>query len=429
MKVYWESYGCSANQADMERILGILKSMGFELTEDPRSADIIILNTCAVKLTTENRMISRYRALAKFGKPVIITGCLPRMNLKRCSRDCKGFAAILDPNAIDKLPEVLTRVLSGERGIVEFSQPHWDIFALPSVQLHKVIHIIPISYGCLGNCAFCGVKNVRGKLVSVPISEIRRDFELALKAGKKEFWITSQDNGVYGWDIGTNLNALLKALLEIEGKYRIRVGMMNPGGAKTLVPEIFEYFNDDRVYKFVHIPVQSGSNAILRAMKRQHTVEDFVELVDKFRSAVPDITISTDIIVGFPGETEEDFKATVDLIKETRPDIVNVSKFYPRPGTEAERMKKVPTQIISQRTRELAKLVEEIAYESNKRMVGRVEEILVSDEKDGKPVGRTGNYKQVFFDEPVELGEFYTAKIIRAGKRSLRAKLSEDKNI
>ncbi len=425
MKFYWESYGCSANQADMERILGLLALAGFEPISDVKDSDFIILNTCAVKLTTENRMISRFRDLSRYGKPVIVTGCLPKMNLGRCLNECKGFAALLDPNSIDKIVDVVHRVLSGESGIIEFSSPKRELFSLPKLPTHKIIHIVPISFGCLGNCAFCGVKNVRERLVSVPIIEIRSDIERALRDGKKEFWLTSQDDGVYGWDIGTNLNVLLKSILEIDGVFRLRVGMMNPGGAKTLLPDIVSIFRDERLYKFIHVPVQSGSDRILRLMKRQHTVQDFVEVVEAFRSKYPDITISTDIIVGFPGETDEDFQMTYDLIDRVRPDIVNVSKFYPRPNTEAARMKKVPTDVISERTRLLSKLVDEIAEESNAKMVGREDIVLVSDVKGEQPVGRTSNYKQVFFDEDVDLGGFYRVKITKAGKRSLKVRVLE----
>ena len=421
MHFYWESYGCSANQADMERIIGILESMGISQTSDPKRSDLIILNTCAVKLTTENRMISRYRELSSFKKPIIVTGCLPRMNLKRCKKECLGFSALIDPNSIPYLKDIVDRVLSGEKGIIKFSEPSTNIFHLPKVSIHPVIHIIPISFGCLGNCAFCGVKNVRRRLVSVPIRDVIMDFESALKSGKKEIWLTSQDDAIYGWDIGFTLNDLLSALTEIPGDFRVRIGMMNPGGAMKLVPDLIGHFKDPRIYKFVHIPVQTGSARILKRMKRQHSVDDFVKLVSMFRSEIPGVTISTDIIVGFPGETEEDFRETLNLVNKTRPDIVNISKFYPRPGTEAARMKKVPTDVISDRTRRLSEVVKRISYESNRKMVGKVETVLVSDEK--KKVGRTSNYKQVFIDGDVELGSFYSVEIVDAGPRSLRGKL------
>ncbi len=427
MKLYWESYGCSANQADMERILGLLSEKGFTQVARPEHADLIILNTCAVKLTTENRMISRYKHLSKFGVPIIVTGCLPRMNTDRCLKECDGFSAIIDPNSIPELPAIVDRVLSGERGIVRFSDPNITAFSSPKLDLHKVIEIVPISFGCLGSCAFCGVKNVRGRLVSVPITSIRAYFEKALAKGKKEFWITSQDDAIYGWDIGTNLTHLLASLLEVPGEYRIRVGMMNPGGAKSLLPDILGVFADERVYKFIHVPVQSGSDKVLRLMRRQHTVQDFIDVVDAFRSEFPRATISTDIIVGFPGETDNDFEMTVDLIREIKPDIVNLSKFYPRPNTEATKMKKVPTRIISERARFLSHIVDELAADSNKRMVGLVDRLLVSSEKGGQVVGRMFNYKQVFFEgEPPRLGQFVDAEIVSAGRRSLVARVIQN---
>ena len=409
----------------MERILGVLTNKGFGVTDIPSNSDLIILNTCAVKLTTENRMVSRFRELSTYNLPIIITGCLPRMNTSRCDKECAGFAAMIDPNSIDRLSEIVDRVMNGERGITLFSDPHWEIFNTPYTSTHPIIHILPISYGCLGNCAFCGVKNVRGRLVSVPIRNIRMDFEKALRSGKKEFWITSQDDAIYGWDMGATLNDLLSSLLEVGGDYRLRIGMMNPGGAMKLVPEIFNYFNDDRLYKFVHIPVQSGSDRVLTLMKRQHGVEEFRTLVDEFRKNVPDITISTDIIVGFPGETDEDFQMTVDLIEEAKPDIVNISKFYPRPNTDAARMKKVPTDVITKRTKELSAIVEKMSKKSNELSVGKVRRVLISDEKNGRFVGRTHNYKPVFLDN-VELGKFYNVKITSSTSKSLFGEVVND---
>jgi len=421
MKFYWESYGCSANQADMERILGLLALAGFEPISDVKDSDFIILNSFEEKVTTENRMISRFRDLSRYGKPVIVTGCLPKMNLGRCLNECKGFAALLDPNSIDKIVDVVHRVLSGESGIIEFSSPKRELFSLPKLPTHKIIHIVPISFGCLGNCAFCGVKNVRERLVSVPIIEIRSDIERALRDGKKEFWLTSQDDGVYGWDIGTNLNVLLKSILEIDGVFRLRVGMMNPGGAKTLLPDIVSIFRDERLYKFIHVPVQSGSDRILRLMKRQHTVQDFVEVVEAFRSKYPNITISTDIIVGFPGETDEDFQMTYDLIDRVRPDIVNVSKFGAHPSTLAVKMEKISNKVIKRRSKILSEIVKKVSLKRNKKWIGWEGEALIDEiGKNNTLVARNFAYKPIVLKADKKLfGKFVKVKIKNARKTYL----------
>ncbi len=424
MYFYWESYGCAASTADMERLIGILVDEGFQPIDNPGDADFIILNTCAVKLTTENRMISRFKKLSLYKKPIIVTGCLPRMNLARFTRECSSFAAALDPASISEIGEIVRRVLAGEKAIVAFGDK-WK-FDLPRVDLHPVIHIVPISHGCLGNCAFCGVKNVRGRLASVRLGDIVKDIKRALKSGRREIWLTSQDNGVYGWDIGTNMNELLERILSLDGDFRLRIGMMNPHGARSLLPGLIEHYNDPRVYKFAHVPVQSGSDKVLKLMNRQHTVEDFVYVANALKEGVDMMNISTDIIVGFPGEDDDDFSATVDMLKQVRPDITNVSKFYPRPNTGATNMRKIPTSTIADRSRKLADIVNKISLESNRRMIGKRFRVLASDEgRRGNIIARSPNYKQVIIKD-AKLGEFYYVKVVSASLHSLNGEILTD---
>jgi MiaB-like tRNA modifying enzyme len=388
MKAYVESHGCPHNEADARNIRGLLLSKGVELTDDPAGADWIFLNTCGVKNATENAMVSRIESLKNRGR-LVVTGCLPRINPRAAKRP--GVAGIIDTNSIEKIPELL------EKGGGEFySDIHRSKLGLPSFEPGPVA-IIGINEGCLSKCAFCGTKNSRGNLTSSPVRDIRHAVINAVRAGKREVWLTSEDTGVYGRDIKADAAGLLSDVASVDGDFRVRLGMGNPNGFKRIVPRLMKAFESEKVYKFFHVPVQSGSDAVLRAMRRGYTVGEFRRVVNPFREKFPDGAISTDVIVGFPTEADEDFAKTLELMREVRPDMTHVSKFYPRPGTEAARMKQLPSQAVKKRSVECARLARELALERNALMVGReVACTFLEPGRLGGVIGRAPNYKQVF---------------------------------
>jgi MiaB/RimO family radical SAM methylthiotransferase len=240
-----------------------------------------------------------------------------------------------------------------------------------------------------------------------------------LAAGAKEFWVTSQDTACYGRDIGTNLAALLNASGDVEGDFRVRVGMMTPSMVTDILDELIAAFENSKIFKFVHLPVQSGDNRVLKRMRRFYTVQDFKEIVDAFRTAFPDVTLATDIICGFPGETQEAFENTLKLIGEVKPDIVNVSKFFARPRTAAAEMHDafLESAEIKRRSTEAAKLVKRISLERNQRWVGWSGEVLV-DEKGKVPgswIGRNFAYKPVTLKSSTDLlGKTLQVKVVKA---------------
>ena len=225
--------------------------------------------------------------------------------------------------------------------------------------------------------------------------------------------------GCYGFDIGTNLIDLTRSLLEVEGDYIIRIGMMNPEHALKMLPGLAEILNNERVYSFAHVPVQSGSDKVLKAMNRFYTSEDFQKIVSYLRESVQDVTIATDIIVGFPGETDEDHTQTLNLLEETKPDVINVSKFYPRPNTLAEKMPKISTQIIKTRSVQASALARKISAENNSKYVGRMMNCLAISEN----VCRTRNYKTVFTGTKLTPGTWHKVEITGYGASHLKAKL------
>jgi len=314
-RVYLETYGCNANKSDTEIMMGILTEAGFEIVDSIEVSDVAIINTCIVKTPTAKRMERRIKEIYNSGKPLIVAGCMAKAERERIEKFASK-ASMITPDAIDKIVDAVIRTINGEKVIVDSEKK--EKVLLPTIPLNKIISIVQISSGCLSACTFCETRIAKGILKSYRPSSIIERIKKDVKNGFKEFWITSQDNGCYGFDIGTNLAELLSAIVKIEGNFFVRVGMMNPVHLikrKELLKSLVQIFKNEKIFKFLHIPIQSGSNKVLKDMNRGHTVEEFLEVVDVFRKEIPEITIETDIIVGYPTETEEDFKKTVDLLK------------------------------------------------------------------------------------------------------------------
>ncbi|MBT4192359.1 MAG: tRNA (N(6)-L-threonylcarbamoyladenosine(37)-C(2))-methylthiotransferase [Candidatus Diapherotrites archaeon] len=411
-KFFLEGYGCSLNIGETEQIAGFLKRNNFSKTTHVEKADFIIINTCSVKMVTEQRMISRIKKLSEEKKPkakVLVVGCLAATNKKQL-RGLFPSIVILDTKL-----ESLCKALGLKKN--SFSPK------IIEEKSHKMISIIPISVGCLGNCTYCATKLARGKLMSYSIKQINESFKRALKQSK-EIWLTSQDLGCYGFDIKTNLVELLKVLLANKGEYRIRLGMMNPNHFKKIRSKLLPLFVDDRLYKFLHLPIQSGSDKILKKMNRFYTVHEFEENINYIRKKIPEMSISTDIIVGFPGETETDFKQSLSLVKKIKPNILNISRFGKRKGTIAEQMLGQLTEKDKKaRSKELFVLSRRVFLKRNKQFVGQRFNALVSEKAQINGfVARTDNYLPVVvesgFGQIVEIEvkeaffHFFKGKII-----------------
>lgn len=271
------------------------------------------------------------------------------------------------------------------------------------------------------SCSYCITSLARGKLKSYPMEEIVKDVCSAIKQGCKEIQLTAQDTGSYGLDTGHNLGELLSNICKINGDYRIRVGMMNPYTVMKNIDSIIRSYDDLKIYKFLHLPVQSGDNDILKKMNRKYTTDDFLKIVGKFRKRYPDITISTDVIVGFPTETDEQFRNTIDLLKNVNPDVVNITRFSARPNTKAKFLKgRIRTEIAKERSKILTDLCSEISKENNQRHIERNYNVLITERgKKNTFVGRTENYKPVVLKENVSLGDIVDVRIIDAASTHL----------
>lgn len=396
---------------------GCLARAGYELVDSVSSAEVVVLNTCAVKGPTENRMIEISKRIAS-GKRLVVAGCLPLINFGRLQKEV-SFAGIVGPGAGERIVEVVRRVSNGERVVSIEEAPGLPDLNLPRVQSNPVTSTVPVSCGCLGSCAYCCVVFARGRLRSYRVQDIVERVKRDLASGLREIWITSQDTACYGKDYGSSLAELLHALLGIDKDFRIRIGMMTPNNAKNIRMGLVKAFQDKRIFKFIHLPVQSGDDDVLKRMRRFYGVDDFRAFVSSFRARFPDMTLATDVICGFPGESEEAFERTLRLMKEVRPDIVNVSKFFVRPKTAAAKMEKdfVPSSEIKRRSVRACALAKRLSLENNLRWVGWTGEILVDEvgKVPGSWVGRNFAYKPVAVKNASRLiGKVRNVEVVKA---------------
>jgi threonylcarbamoyladenosine tRNA methylthiotransferase CDKAL1 len=415
MNIYVETYGCTANKSDERLVLGLLKHEGHEIVHSITDADALVLLTCTVIGTTEQRMLSRLKVFQKTHKRIVVTGCMPVVQpdlIKSVAPD----AFLLPP----QYTKYITNIIQGNKpSFLEAKKTmlpkHYD----------EVIAPVMIAEGCRLSCAYCITHFARGTLRSFPIQEITADVYSAIKQGCKEIQLTAQDTASYGLDTSTNLGTLLTHLCTLDGAFRVRVGMMNPITVQKNIDSILTAYQHCKIYKFLHLPVQSGDDEILKKMNRGYTAKDFTLLVEQFRKKFPDLTLATDVIIGFPTETEEQFYRTIELLKQIKPDIINITRFSARPFTVAKNMKgRIPTHVVKERSKRTTEVCSKISLEKNKEHLRKTYTVLVTEKGKQKTFkGRAENYKQVVLTEPVAIGDFVHVKIIDAAPTYLVGKL------
>ncbi len=391
-----------------------LRENGHAIVSDGDSADANLLVTCTVIAATERRMISRMKALAGTGKPLIVSGCMASAQPETVA-DVAPDATLVPPGDIVRLSDIF----GGAHG-------RWreDGTAIEPPN-NSVEAIVPIAQGCLGGCTYCITKLARGGLKSHRQEDILRRVERYLSAGYKEIWLTAQDSAAYGRDIGLTLADLVESVAGLAGDFRIRVGMANPQTCLPILEELIDAYSSPKVYKFLHLPVQSGDDEILRAMGRSYSVDDFRRIVAAFRDAFPDISLSTDIIVGFPGETEKHFAASMSLIEEIRPDIVNVTRFSARPGTKAESMAgRAVGRQVKEWSRRMTASRFRISRQINSGYERRVLEAMTTEKgRDGTTLARTPEYRQLVLQGKLPLGVAITTMVTRGRDIDLLAEV------
>jgi MiaB-like tRNA modifying enzyme len=414
MKVHIKTYGCTLNQADSD-IMQALLSGSHELVDTVGESDVVLLNTCTVKGATENKTYELMKKLQAQGKRFVIAGCLTA-DMDRI-RKYAPLAPIIGTSSLKSVNDAVQDAADGKPTMYKSFESKDE---LPKL-LTKPIMRIPINDGCVSSCFFCHTKKARPLLRSYPPKMVIMWIEQAVANGAREIQLTSMDSGAYGIDLKTDLVKLLDAIAQqpLEEKFLVRLGMINPEHAKRMLPDVIRVMKHRRFYRFLHIPVQTGSEKVCKEMNRDHTVQDFRDIVAAVRAEMPEATIATDIIVGYPTETEADFQQTLDLLREIKPDIINVSKFSPRPGTKAKELPQLHNDVIKARSAETAALVKQISLGRRKAHIGKNYRVLVT-EKQKDFTGRNINYLQVVVKGfKGQLGDWIDVRITDANHGSL----------
>ncbi len=425
IKIYFQTHGCSNNISESEIMMGLLPKPIFKIVEEPKKADILIINICTVK--GEEKALSEIRKLYKHfpNKKLIVGGCITCKILIEARRIKKDVSFISTHN-IKLIADVIKKVLK-DKIIETTSFNKYEKINLPKIRKNPIIGIIPILNGCINHCSYCSLKSIKGKLYSYEIKSIKKEAIKCLEDGCKELWITSQDNAAYMLDRDkiSKLPELINRIAGLNKNFLIRVGMMNPSNLLNILYPMIKLYKNDKLFKFLHLPVQSGNNEILRIMKRGYNVEDFKKIVSEFRKNIPNLTISTDIIVGFPTESEQQFNDSLNLIKEIKPDVLNISRFQARPGTEAAKMQhKIDSKTIKGRSVLLTKIFTNIAKMQNKKWLNWTGDILIDERgKQDTWIGRNFAYKQIIIRGNVKLGDIVKVKVVNTTTYDLRGEV------
>ncbi|MFB6216614.1 MAG: tRNA (N(6)-L-threonylcarbamoyladenosine(37)-C(2))-methylthiotransferase [Candidatus Aenigmatarchaeota archaeon] len=428
MNVYFETYGCAANRSHSEVMKGLLLRSGCEIVENQELADVLVVNSCIVKGPTENRIIHRLKEFREEDgeRNIILAGCMPQAEYER-AREFAPEASFVGPHNCKDIQKAVKSTYEGET--VEFlDERREEKLCLPRMRYNELIDICEIAQGCTGNCTYCQVKFSKGSLKSYDPGNIEEEIRQSLNTGCKEIWMTCQDTASYGRDIGSSFPDLMQRILNLSGKFRIRIGMMNVDTLNENLKDTIDIFRDERVYSFLHLPLQSGSDKVLERMGRNYTSDGFVETVETFREEVEDLNLWTDVMVGFPGETEQDFKKTERVLKDVKPENVNVSRFSPRPGTEAKDMEKVRSEVKKTRSKEMSEITETIRRDARKELEGTEREVLITERGEGEMEwkGRDMAYRNVLVETERNIrGSFRDVEIVDVEDTYLKGMLSE----
>ena len=375
--VYIETYGCRYNFGDTAKLIEILRSKGNTIVDSAETADSVIINTCTVVGPTERRMLRQFSRFREYD--LYVTGCMPEVQREAIFAVCTP--TFISSKTIHEVYRSVKTVSGGGVAIVQVAQ------------------------GCVGRCTYCLTRIARGPLKSFSEEEILAEIQAHTRTGTQEIQITAQDTGCWGWDIGKSLPGLLNCIEDLPGRFMIRVGMMNPATVRGILDDLVDAFASDRIFKFVHLPVQSGSDAILDRMGRGYTVADFEKIVSSFKNRYPEITLATDMIVGFPGETRQDFSESLDLIGRVRPNKVNITRYSQRPFTSLPSKEDFPDWVKKDRSRLMNSHTEKVYTSINTGYLEKQVPFLVTEKiKTGSVMARSPDYLGIVIDEDLPLG-------------------------
>ncbi|MBI1970743.1 tRNA (N(6)-L-threonylcarbamoyladenosine(37)-C(2))-methylthiotransferase [Candidatus Woesearchaeota archaeon] len=421
-RIFIQTFGCTHNQADSELMMGLLVQAGYEEAFSAQEADLVIINSCTVKNGAEAKMFTAMNAAAtQLKKPTIITGCVPQGQPSLLTEVLKN-TSIVGVTQYDKIAYAVEKTLQGETIHLLQRNPEESPLNKPKVRRNPIVEIVPINSGCLGSCTYCKTLHSRGRLRSYPKEDIIRQIKRAVEEGVKEVWLTSEDTGAWGKDIGLRLPDLLQEVIRVSGDFKVRLGMGNPNHILGFLDELVSIMKHQKMFKFLHLPAQSGNNRILQLMKREYTAEEYKTIATRFRQEIPAITIATDIIVGFPTETDEEFQDSLRLIHDTRPSVLNISRFWDRPGTAAAMMPQLDPTLVKERSKCVTELFNSIARQQNNGWIKWEGNIIIDERgKNGSFVGRNDAYKPIIVHGDYHIGDTISVKVQETTTYDLRA--------
>lgn len=426
-RVYIETYGCQMNVADSELIMGILSQNGYGLTENIDNADVILINTCSIRDNAEQRIYGRLGNLkaAKNKNPQTVLGvlgCMAERLRKDLIEDKKMVDIVVGPDEYRRLPEFIDQAFSGEKGIgvkLSRTETYDDIIPYREDGLQAWISVMR---GCDKFCTFCVVPFTRGRERSRSLDSIVNEVKLLSDRNFREVTLLGQNVNSY-LDGNYDFADLLQAVAKVDRSMRIRFTTSHPQDLSDKLLETIA--RNDNICKYIHLPVQSGSNRILELMNRTYTIEHYLNIIDKARKLMPEVSFSTDIISGFPTETYEDHLATLDVMQKVRYDGAFMFKYSPREGTKAFKMgDDVPDEVKTKRLQEIIALQQQISNEINQSLIDKDETILIegkSKKSDQFLSGRTDSNKVVIIPASPEIdeGDYVVVKINRATSATL----------
>ena len=421
--IHIKTYGCAFNQAESESMAGLLAYAGHQIVDTEQDAELVIINSCTVKGKAEAKLFEDLRKLGAKGKRVVVAGCVPQAEQSYVTTKLAQYS-IVGTKSISKITYAVDETLHGNRVVFLIPDVDNPRLNLPKIRRNPLVEIIPINEGCLSRCAFCKTKQARGNLLSYDPQAILQHARSAIADGVQELWLTSQDTATYGFDIKTNIAELLVHLCALDGDFMIRVGMGNPTYYLKQLKPLIKAFQHPKVYKFLHVPIQAGDDDVLKEMHRGYTVAQFFKIIDAFRAAIPGITIATDVIVGYPTESEVQFKNTLKVVEQLQPDVCNISRYWRRPGTPAAALPELSPQVVKRRTKELTECFKRISAQRNRQWIGWQGEILINEEGKagtGTWVGRNPTYKPIVLKGNYCIGDRVQVEIEKATVWDLRA--------
>lgn len=438
-KYFIETYGCQMNESDTERIGGQLEELGYAPADDLQDADIVILNTCSIRQNAEEKVygkIGEVKKLKERNPKVLlgIAGCMAQENKNKLIQRMPVIDFVIGPYHIHDLKDIISRhdAVGSHVVMAELnSQRVQDYSELRAVRKSKIFAWVPIMQGCNKYCTYCIVPYVRGKETSRTISDVYGEVKRLAEEGYKEITLLGQNVNSYGLDFrdGTNFGELIRSLDDIEGIERIRYMSSHPRDMTfDMVDAMAE---SSKVVRHMHLPVQHGSNAMLRRMNRGYTIEHFKELLAYVREKMPDTVITTDLITGFPGETEEMHKETLQLLEDLRFDSAYTFIYSPRRGTPAARMEdQIDDATKHRRLQEIMDVENDISLACNQQMVGKTYTVIVegpTKQTEDNWFGRTSGNKMIIFprEKNIAIGDTICVKVDTAQTWILKGQMVE----